>query len=198
MIQVDFAIITIRPDEFAAVLQRFPTEVHKGPSRRTYGISQVHTKTGKNCSLAVVRSSEQGNDAAQQVANDLINDLDPQLLLVVGIAGGVPSDDFTLGDVIISTRIDNLNVSKRFDDGREEFDMRGGIHPGISDITASLLLYQTELAGWNDAASITLDRPGVDLRQFEMDEFQAKIAGGAKNAPWYQHIHQSLTAHFGS
>ena len=52
------------------------------------------------------------------------------MLLVVGIAGGVPSDDFTLGDVIISTRIDNLNVSKRFDDGREEFDIRGGIHPG--------------------------------------------------------------------
>ena len=198
MTQVDFALISIRPDEFAAVLQRFPTERQKGKSGRTYGISQVPTKIGKTCSVAVVRCSEQGNDAAQQVANDVINDLDPQMLLVVGIAGGVPSDDFTLGDVIISTRIDNLNVSKRSDDGREEFDMRGGIHPGISDITASLLLYQTELAGWNDAVSITLDRPGVDLRQFETDEFQAKIAGGAKNAAWYQQVRASLTAHFGS
>ena len=113
MTQVDFALITIRPDEFAAVLKRFPTKVQKGKSGRTYGIAQVPTKIGKTCSVAVVRCSEQGNDAAQQVANDVINDLDPQMLLVVGIAGGVPSDDFTLGDVIISTRIDNLNVSKQ-------------------------------------------------------------------------------------
>jgi len=119
MTQVDFAIITTRPDEFAAVLQRFPTKVQKGSSGRTYGISQVRTKTGKACRVAVVHSSEQGNDTAQQVANDVINDLDPQIFLVVGIAGGVPSDDFTLGDVVISTRIDNLNVSKRLEDGRE-------------------------------------------------------------------------------
>lgn len=196
--QVDCAIITIRSDEFAAVLQRFPTQVQKGPSGRTYGISQVATKTRKTCKVAVVRSSEQGNDAAQQVANDVINDLDPQILLVVGIAGGVPSDDFTLGDVIISTRIDNLNVSKRFEDGREEFDIRGGIHPGISDITASLLLYQKELAGWNSPDAITLDRPEVNLRQFEMDEFQARIAEGQKNASWYNKVRTYTTSHFGS
>ncbi len=196
MTQVDFAIITIRPDEFAAVLQRFPTQVQKGPSGRTYGISQVVTKTGKTCRAAVVRSSEQGNDAAQQVANEVINDLDPQILLVVGIAGGVPSDDFTLGDVIISTRIDNLNVSKRFEDGREEFDIRGGIHPGISDVTSSLLLYQRELAGWNDPGSITLDRPETDLRRFETDEFKAKIAEGQKNASWYKKVRASITSHF--
>src|SRR6266566_9342711 len=128
MTQVDFALITIRPDEFAAVLQRFRTKVEKGKSGRTYGIAQVPTKTGKNCSVAVVRCSEQGNDTAQQVANDVINDLDPQMILVVGIAGGIPHETFTLGDVIVSTRINNLNVSKRFEDGKEEFDMRGGIH----------------------------------------------------------------------
>src|SRR5579883_781749 len=113
MTRVDFALITIRQDEFEAVLLRFPTTVYTGPSGRTYGLSTVPTKTGTSCSVAVVRVSEQGNDAAQQVAHDVIRDLDPQLLLVVGIAGGVPSDDFTLGDVIISSRIDNLNVSKR-------------------------------------------------------------------------------------
>jgi nucleoside phosphorylase len=198
MIQVDFAIITIRPDEFTAVLQRFPQKPQKGSSGRTYGISQVQTKTGQNCIVAIVRSSEQGNDAAQKIANDMINDLNPQILLVVGIAGGVPSDDFTLGDVIISTRIDNLNVSKRYEDGREEFDIRGGIHPGISDITASLLLYQMELEGWNNPDSIKLDRPEVDLQQFETDEMKAKLADGQKNASWYRKVRTSITAHFDS
>ena len=43
-----------------------------------------------------------------------------------------------------------------------------------------------ELAGWNDQDSITLNRPEVDLRQFETDEFKAKSADGQKNAPWYK------------
>ena len=85
MILVDFAIITIRSDELAAILQRFPTKVHKGSCGRTYGISQVTTKTGKKCKVGVVRCSEQGNDDSQQVANDVISDLDPQMILVVGI-----------------------------------------------------------------------------------------------------------------
>jgi nucleoside phosphorylase len=197
MTQVDFAIITIREDEFEAVLQRFPAEAQQGTSGRTYGICQVQTKTGKSCKVAVTRSSEQGNDAAQQVANDMISDLDPQMLLVVGIAGGVPSDDFTLGDVIVSTRIDNLNVSKRYEDGREEFDLRSGIHPGISNITANLLLYKKALAGWNDPASITLDRPEVDLKQFETKEMQAKLADTHANAAWYKKLRTSITTQLG-
>ena len=47
MTQVDFAIITIRPNEFATMLQRSHTQVHNSHRRRTNGISQVHTNTGK-------------------------------------------------------------------------------------------------------------------------------------------------------
>src|SRR5262249_26985698 len=144
-----------------------------------------------------VRSSEQGNDAAQQIANDVIRDLDPQMLLVVGIAGGVPSEDFTLGDVIISTRIDNLNVSKRFEDGREEFDLRGGIHPDIGNIVASLP-YQKGLIGWNDPESILLERPKVNLQQFETKEMKAKLEDDYKNADWYKKLHESIITQFGS
>src|SRR5690348_1807820 len=111
MMQVDFAIITIREDEFEAVLQRFPTEAQTGDSGRTYGICEIQTKTGKNCRIAIVCCSEQGNDVSQQVASDMIRDLDPQILLVVGIAGGIPHNEFTLGDVIISSRIHNFNVN---------------------------------------------------------------------------------------
>lgn len=196
--QTDFAIITIRSDEFAAVLQRFPTKVQKGSGGRTYGISEIHTRTGENCQVAVVRCSEQGNDVAQQIANDVIADLDPQMILVVGIAGGVPHSDFTLGDVVVSTRIVNLNVSKRFEDGREEFDTKSGIHPKISDVTASLQLYQKELAGWNSPAAIGLDLPRVNLRWFETGEFHAQIADGHKNASWYKNVRTSITTHFAS
>jgi nucleoside phosphorylase len=197
--KVDFAIITIREDEFEAVLQRFPAvEAQYGDSGRVYGICQVQTKTEKSCKIALVRSSEQGNDAAQQVTNDVIRDLDPQMLLVVGIAGGVPSEDFTLGDVIISTRIDNLNVSKRYEDDREEFDIRGGIHPSISEIATSLHLYMKELAGWNASTSIIMNRPTVKLSQFNTNKFKSKITSNADKdlIDWYKRIQSSIVSHF--
>jgi nucleoside phosphorylase len=188
MIQVDFALITIREDEFEAVLQRFSAEVQEGDSGRTYGICQAQTKTGKSCSVAVVRTSEQGNDVAQQVASDMIRDLDPQLLLVVGIAGGVPRNEFTLGDVIISSRIHNFNVSA-FNQSDITFDVKGGIHPFVSNITASLPMYKGRLDGWNEGDSISIARPSLDLLQV-----QSNIYGDTK---WRNDVLKSLNSHFG-
>src|SRR5688500_18292714 len=91
--RVDFGIITIREDEFAAVLDRFPPEQH-AEGRRLYSISHVLTAASDPYLVAVVRCPEQGTGEAQNVARDMIDDLDPQWLVVVGIAGGVPDDEF--------------------------------------------------------------------------------------------------------
>ena len=124
--RADVAIITTRADKFEAVLKRFsPNKPQKGSSGRTYGICQVKTRDEKNCNVALVRCSEEGSDASQQVTNDIIRDLDPYILLVVGITGGVPDDEFTLGDVIISSRIHNLNVSALQAGNISKFDIRG-------------------------------------------------------------------------
>jgi nucleoside phosphorylase len=200
MMQVDFAIITIREDEFEAVLQRFAVKAQQGDSKRAYGIAQVKTQAGQTYTVAIVRCAEQGADTAHQVANDVINDLDPQILLVVGIAGGVPHDDFTLGDVIISNRIDNFNESKRAEDGKETFNMKGGIHPFVTEIVGRIGLYQKELAGWNTPMSITLDRPPVSLAQFDTDAFQKKLTTKSEKhiAAWYKDLQDSITYHFES
>jgi nucleoside phosphorylase len=189
MTKVDFAIITIREDEFDAVLERFPTaEAQQGDSGRTYGICQVQTKTGKNCTVAIARSSEQGNDISQQVASDMIRDLDPQLLLVVGIAGGVPHNEFTLGDVIISSRIHNFNVNA-VKQNEITFDVRGGIHPFVSNIVASLRLYKSRLSDWNERDSIGIARPSVNLSLIESNVYG--------DAGWRNEVVKSLNSHFG-
>jgi nucleoside phosphorylase len=186
--KADIAIITIREDEFEAVLQRFPPTPYHGSSGRTYSISQVQTKAGKNCIVAVVRCSEQGTDVAQQVAHDMIQDLNPQLLLVVGIAGGIPDREFALGDVIISTRIHNFNVNA-LKDNKIEYDARGGIHPLVSNITASLPMYkQSLLVGWNERNTVGLDRPHLDPSQITFD--------GTPPSSWCDDITDSLTWHF--
>ncbi len=145
------------------------------------------TRTGKACAVALARSPEQGADVAQQVASDIIRDLDPQLILVVGIAGGVPHNEFTLGDVIISSRIHNFNVNA-VKQGDITFDVKGGIHPYVSNITASLPIFQSRLSGWNERHSIGIARPSVDLIWA-----QSNVYGFSK---WRDDVLKSLTTHF--
>jgi nucleoside phosphorylase len=163
--KVDFAIITILPEEENAVLTRFTYHPYTDPSsKQSYGISQVQTRDGKNCTVAIARTVRQGNDASQRLAHSMIDDLDPQMLLVVGIGGGVPDNEFTLGDVIISSHIHNFDVNA-LKGSETTYDVRGGIHPFISNITANLYLYQSSLADWNSEASIGIQRPHLYLTE---------------------------------
>lgn len=189
--KADIAIITIRDDEFQAVFERleeYGLEPLKGSSERTYAIFSVPTRATRACTVALARSPEPGTDLSQQVASDMIRDLDPQLLLVVGIAGGIPHNEFTLGDVIVSSRIHNFNVSA-FNQRDITFDVKGGIHPRVSDIIASLPMYKNRLAGWNEHDSIGMARPSVDLSWV-----RSNVYG---ESGWRNNVLNSLTSHFG-
>lgn len=98
--RVDFAIITILEEEFKAVLERFSLRQPVEKGKQLYEYCRFMTHAGVECGVAVVRSLEQGQTAAQSVARDVIEDLDPGWLILAGIAGGVPDDGFTLGDVL--------------------------------------------------------------------------------------------------
>lgn len=202
--QADFAVITMREDEFKAVAARFKYTPQRGASGRAYGISQIQTKDGKNYTVAIARCEEQGPQPAQQLATDMIQDLSPWLLLVVGIAGGVPDTDFTLGDVIISSRIHDFGVNA-IKPGKIEWDVRGGIHRHISELVAALPMYESELDGWNTAHSIGLPRPSLDSRQFKafdimkMTEDDKKgIFDGEPPDSWERKILETLKWHFGN
>lgn len=182
--KVDIAIMTIREDEFTAVRRYFKTERRQIPGGRTYLIGEVKTDK-QTYTIAIARCSEQGNDASQRLAHYIIQNLDPQLILVVGIAGGTPHDDFTLGDVVVSTRIVNPNVDAWQADGTTEYMTRGGpAHPWVEDIV-SLLPGEPQLAGWAD--SIPLERP-------DLDPEQASIKGDDE---WCEKVLESLDWHFG-
>jgi hypothetical protein len=107
--KVDFGIITIREDEFQAVLKWFPQYgVAKG--ERSYSLSNLKTNSFDSNLIAITRCNEQGTGEAQNLARDLIFDLQPKCIVLVGIAGAIPSDDFTLGDVVIATRLHDFSV----------------------------------------------------------------------------------------
>jgi nucleoside phosphorylase len=159
--RVDAAVITIREDEHRAVVTRL-ADVQPIRLRRTYALGRVRTTNQKSLSVAVIRIPEQGNGPAQDATRDVIEDLDPNLILVVGIAGAPPSMDFTLGDVTIAVRLADLRVQALRPDLLPQLEVRGERVPkALADILANLLPHQ--LGDWSGPASIGAPRPSVPV-----------------------------------
>lgn len=147
---VDIGILTIRDDEFRAVLNAFGDshDIYKG-RHREYTLRTADAGQEARYRLAILRQIEQGNGEAQEAARDLIDDLQPSLLLVVGIAGGLPSDDITLGDVVLSTRVHDFSVeARKFQEGTT-YNVGGGpIAKSIAAGIANLGARELELGDW--------------------------------------------------
>lgn len=179
--RVDFGIITIREDELEAVLARFPKEDVADGRRRRYRIRRLPLAAGDSYTIAVVRCAEQGTGDALNTARDLLEDLDPAFLLVVGIAGGVPADEFTLGDVIVSTRITDFSVEAVLSDHSHEYALGGGpLHPDATKLAADVRAMESDgdLTGWNDRESIRMDRPPVETGEgcfYGNDDWKKKV-----------------------
>jgi nucleoside phosphorylase len=187
---VDVGIVTIRPDEHQAVLDRFVEAGIRTESRR-YRIRRLNLGNGEAYTIGVVRCVEQGTTAALETAHALLDDLAPRLLLVVGIAGGVPHDEFSLGDVVVSNRIVDLSVEAvHKDDTRTYAHGGGGLHRSANDLVSDLsaMIQSGELDGWNLDVSITKSRPAVDLAP-------SNFYG---HPPWKRKVLASLRRHFGA
>jgi len=183
---VDVGILTIRDDEFRAVLKYFPDDplVHKTRFRE-YALRSADAGHGQRYRIAILRQIEQGNGEAQEAARDFIDDLEPALLLVVGIAGGLPADDFSLGDIILSTRILDFSVeARKFAEGTT-YNIGGGpIAKSIAAGIANLSAREAELGEWWQGLP---SKPAVVLsaRQFY---------GPVK---WQRSVREKLTVHYG-
>jgi len=184
--QVHFGIITMRTDEFEAVLQRFPPQDNAMGQNRLYSLSRFSVGQTEY-TVAVMRCPEQGEGEAQDAARDLIDELDPRWLVVVGIAGGVPSDDFSLGDVIVGTQVVDFTREAVKQGKPSEYDLAGGpAHKQVRSVVAHLSALKNELGEWNSDEAITLPRPGVNLGP-------EKFYG---SDDWRNKTRQSLEKHF--
>lgn len=110
--KVDFAIITIKDEEFKAVINALPPEPARSESRaRGYSLRFVPQPDGPPALIAVTQCvTGQGNGTAQDVCRDVIGDLDPQWILCVGIAGAAPVSEIALGDVLLGSAVIDTSV----------------------------------------------------------------------------------------
>ncbi len=180
--QIDIGILTIRTDECDAVMKHLPnTRTVAGTNRFYAYVSNVH-----GLSVAIARIPEQGPGAAQAAARDIISDLAPRWLFLVGIAGGIPDSDFTLGDVLIASRVHDFSVSAVLETGKIEYQQQGGpMHIEVEKLIGRPNL-KTELGHWNNAAALGIARPAEkipskpDARFYGPEQWKAKVLSSLK------------------
>jgi nucleoside phosphorylase len=158
---IDFGILTMKEEEYRAVERRFaPVEVVSTKSR-TYLLSGVQTPAGHKTVL-IARCLEQGQGAAQQCANDLLADADPRWLLLVGIAGAFPASEFTLGDVLLASRVHDFAITAALEGGKTEIASRGGpVHRLVAKLLSALpsAAVAQRLGEWNGPAALSMTKP---------------------------------------
>ena len=189
---VDFAVITIRPDEYKAVLARLDqTLIVVGGECRCCEFATIQNKQGEQVSVLVGRTSGQGHGAAQRLAKNMVLDFSPRWLVLVGIAGGFPNDDFSLGDVAIASRIIDLSVCA-ISHGEIEYTTGGGpLHPDVQSLVGLLPGREAMLGPWNETESLTQDKPAITLPKSPRN----KALKGEDNE-YKKELIKSLNKHF--
>jgi nucleoside phosphorylase len=178
--KVDIGIITIREDEWGAILQRIPRE-ELAIGRQTYAISRLKTINEDDYVIASVRCLEPGNNQGQAVARTLLEELNPQWILLVGIAGSIPDYEYTLGDVLLASRLHDFCVSAvvEGEDSQivQQFAGGGGpMMPEVQSLVAALPIL--DLEEWNSPEAISVPRPEVKLAPsnfYGMPDWKKKV-----------------------
>jgi nucleoside phosphorylase len=184
---VDVGIVTIKSEELAAVLARLPPEV-EARGQTQYNISRFSDDSGREYHAAIVRAWEQGDLPAQSIVHALVTDLAPSVLIIVGIAGGRPEKEFTLGDVIVASRMFDFTVSAANADGTVEFATRGAsVHRIAGIIAANLTADTVKYGDWNSEASIGMPRPPVRITK-------KNLKGSSE---WQHKVREALGEYFG-
>jgi nucleoside phosphorylase len=122
----------------------------------------------------------------------MIDELDPRWMLLIGIAGSIPDDDYTLGDVILASRVHDFSVSAIVEgsDGttRQDFASGGGpMHPDVQALLANLPALNLFLDEWSAPSALPVPRPEV--------KFGPKNFYG--NDSWKKRVRESLKRYFG-
>ncbi|KJC60793.1 hypothetical protein UP10_11175 [Bradyrhizobium sp. LTSPM299] len=183
-------IIAIRPDEFRAVLDHFPTRRRAEGKNQYYEHARIRPRDGDEIGVAITKSPEQGQIAAQATANNMIRELAPRWILLVGIAGGIPDAEYSLGDVVLSSRLHDFSVTAAFEGGTLAHQQQGGpAHIEVEKLLSHLSAMEKDFDKWNLVQSLGMERP-IETVPGAPDE---RYYGDAE---WKASVHKSIKANF--
>jgi|GEM_PF-7081204 Nucleoside phosphorylase len=185
-IRMNVAIITVTETEHGAVLAGLgPCEMVHG--KRWYSCTNLDVDEGQ-LELAVVATGDQGGVAANSCARDIIDDRNPDVIVLVGIGGGVPSDDYTLGDVVVARSLQDVRVRALQEAGEVSYNAVGTrTHYKIRRLLDAHAAFEADIARWRYSSRIP-QRP-------ELDPSGVELYG---DDGWQERTRASLSLHFGS
>lgn len=184
-----FVVITVRDDEYSAVKRRIEACKPYAGRHRTYMHGTVTCKDSEKLRVALVQTPEQGPTLAQDTARDAIEDLDPLWIALVGIGGAIPETEFSLGDVVIATRLHDFCVGAYVEGKQAELTNQGGPMAKPAQDLASLIVgLHDHLTGWESVAAIGQEQPPVSLKD--------EAFYGSED--WIQNAQRKLGARFGN
>jgi len=161
---VDVAFLTIKEEEYVEALRHFQISGFARGKNGLYALAELTSTSGDVLRVAFGRAVEQGPVKAGGTARDMIEDLQPSVMFLVGIAGTVPNDELCLGDVVLATRVHDFSVSAALPGGKREFTNQGGpMHRRIRDLLAQLPALESTLEGWERAPLLLREKPSVHL-----------------------------------
>ncbi len=192
-LNIDVGIITIKPEEFSAVTSRLGKLSYLNRDQHHYIYKSITDTNGLQYHVAVARCLEPGTGSAQSLATDMVEELNPTWLFLVGIAGGVPASEYSLGDVLLCTRLHDFSVCCDYEGAPPNFGISGGsIHKAAAKLLEVLPAYEghLEACGWNALAGLHKERPTIDLNSSSLTK---KLFG---DESWNQKVVDSLTRNF--
>lgn len=162
--RVDYAIITVREEEFEAVLKRYPNYRPVKGERILCSLSEIAANDGSHANVIITRCLGQGESKARDVSEAIMDELSPQWILLVGIAGGYPAFEFGLGDVVISSKLIDFNIWAALEGRIQEFDVSGGrFHSSVEKLLQNLPAFKDALSNWSRTDTIGFLRPTLNL-----------------------------------
>ena len=93
--------------------------------RVDYEIGLMTIQDGSELQVAIVGWPEIGQTIAQRTATNLIEDLVPRLMILVGIGGAVPSRDSRLGEVVCATGAHAFCVTAALERRNDKLEVHG-------------------------------------------------------------------------
>lgn len=169
-------ILTITADEFTALIRRLPDleSVHK---KRWYSVCRVAQHESNDLEVVALAARAQGPVEAAVTCRDMIDDWRLDALCLVGIGGGLPTTDYTLGDVVLARSIQDLNVRALTEGKPEAYSATGSpIEPVIADLLAHLPGFASRLDGWESADSVGVERPPIGAyKTYGNDDWKASV-----------------------
>ncbi|MDO9546548.1 MAG: DUF1508 domain-containing protein [Pelolinea sp.] len=191
--KTDICIVTVKEDEFLEV-KNLLGKTHGSNNQaqdQPWLFFSIKTIQENELKIALARIPDQGTKKSQSFTNRVISELKPSWVLFVGIAGGIASEDFSLGDVVVSKRICDLTLEVSKPDGERTYSLREESIHGTAKNFISILpaIITDQMKDWNKNIE---KRPTINLEDGILDK---KIT--TKNAVWKGKIKDSLMHNFG-